>query len=67
MNDLLEYLNKNGVMSRPFWVPMNKLPMYCNNLYVSNYDISASIHRIALSILAQQIFQTSSLKKLHKQ
>ena len=64
MNDLLEYLNKNGVMSRPFWVPMNKLPMYCNNLYVSNYDISASIHKTALSIPCSTNISNIELEKV---
>ena len=25
---ILEQTNKNGIMTRPFWVPMHKLPMY---------------------------------------
>lgn len=27
-DELLEYTNKNGVMTRPAWEPMNRLPMY---------------------------------------
>ncbi|MEE4257633.1 MAG: LegC family aminotransferase [Bacteroidales bacterium] len=27
-DELLEYTNKNGVMTRPVWEPMNKLPMF---------------------------------------
>ena len=50
MQELLDYLNANGVMSRPFWIPMNQLPMYSNNLYINHSDVSASIHGTALSI-----------------
>ena len=50
MQALLDYLNANGVMSRPFWIPMNQLPMYKNNLYVNQSDVSAKVHGAALSI-----------------
>lgn len=50
MNELLEYLNNNGVMSRPFWIPMNQLPMYSKNLYINHTDVSARVHDMALSI-----------------
>ena len=29
-NKLLEYTNKNGIMCRPVWEPMNRLPMYAH-------------------------------------
>ncbi len=50
MQKLLEYLNSNGVMCRPFWIPMNQLPMYENCIYISNKDTSKKIHNSALSI-----------------
>ena len=50
MQRLLDYLNANGIMSRPFWIPMNQLPMYKNNLYVNHSDVSAEVHGSALSI-----------------
>lgn len=50
MAELLSYLNRNGVMSRPFWVPMNQLPMYRDNLYVSVNDVSCHVHKTAISI-----------------
>lgn len=50
MQLLLDHLNANGVMSRPFWIPMNQLPMYKNNVYVNHNDVSAKVHRSALSI-----------------
>jgi perosamine synthetase len=50
MSDLLEYLNNNGVMCRPFWIPMNQLPMYKHCIYIQSEDISRSIHQDALSL-----------------
>ena len=50
MESLLVFLNRSGIMSRPFWTPMNMLPMYSECIYVSDQEISASIHRQALSI-----------------
>lgn len=50
MRDLLNFLNKNGVMSRPFWMPMNQLQMFENDTYVSVNDVSASIYENCISI-----------------
>lgn len=50
MQELLSYLNNNGVMSRPFWIPMNELPMYSECLYISSGNISSHVHQRALSI-----------------
>ena len=50
MEELLNHLNNSGVMSRPFWVPMNRLPMYSNCEYINIGDVSNQVHRKALSI-----------------
>ena len=50
MRLLLSYLNNNGVMSRPFWKPMNQLDMFKNEIYVSEFDISSSIYETCISI-----------------
>ena len=64
MQDLLDYLNANGVMSRPFWIPMNQLPMYSDNIYVNKSDISARIHSTALSIPCSTNILQSDLEKV---
>ena len=64
MQELLVYLNANGVMSRPFWIPMNQLPMYKNNLYVNHSDVSARVHGSALSIPCSTNILKSDLKKV---
>ena len=47
---VLKILNDNKLQSRPFWVPMNKLPMYKNNLYYTKDDRSEYIYERCLSI-----------------
>jgi perosamine synthetase len=47
---VLTILNDNKMQSRPFWVPMNKLPMFKNNLYYSENDRSDYIYKKCLSI-----------------
>ncbi|RFC54781.1 LegC family aminotransferase [Brumimicrobium aurantiacum] len=50
MRELLDYLNKNGVQSRPFWMPMNQLAMFKDDIYVSENDVSASVYENSISI-----------------
>jgi dTDP-4-amino-4,6-dideoxygalactose transaminase len=50
MRGLLEFLNANGVQSRPFWMPMNQLEMFKDDIYVSENDNSASIYETCISI-----------------
>jgi len=47
---LLKSLNENKLQSRPSWIPMNKLPMYKNELYISKNDISDKVYSNSLSI-----------------
>lgn len=47
---LLDYLNKNKILSRRFWMPMNKLPMYKDCVYVQQKDNSDYIYNTCLSI-----------------
>ena len=50
MRQLLAYLNNNGVQARPFWMPMNQLKMFKNEMYVTNTDVSASVYDTSISI-----------------
>jgi len=47
---LLKYLNENGVQTRPFWVPMNQLPAFSNDIYYSNNDTSSAVYQNCLSL-----------------
>jgi aminotransferase in exopolysaccharide biosynthesis len=50
MRNLLDYLNNNGIQSRPFWTPMNSLPMYSNLKYINNSDVTGKIFSECISI-----------------
>ena len=50
MRDLLNHLNNNKIQSRPFWTPMNNLPMYKDLKYISQNDISNKIFKECISI-----------------
>ena len=47
---LLDHLNANKILSRRFWMPMNKLPMYRDCVYVQKKDTSDYIYNTCLSI-----------------
>jgi dTDP-4-amino-4,6-dideoxygalactose transaminase len=50
MRGLLDFLNANGIQSRPFWMPMNQLEMFKDDIYVSEKDNSSSIYESCISI-----------------
>ncbi|NJL74796.1 MAG: hypothetical protein HC892_06920 [Saprospiraceae bacterium] len=50
MRPLLKYLNENGVQARPFWMPMNQLRMFRNDIYINNDDISNQVYESCISI-----------------
>lgn len=50
MRQLLAYLNDNGIQSRPFWMPMNQLDMFQDDIFVSNNNQSEHIYQSAISI-----------------
>ena len=39
MRELLHYLNSKNIQSRPFWTPMNNLPMYQDLIYINENDL----------------------------
>lgn len=47
---LLDHLNANKILSRRFWMPMNKLPMYRDCVYIRKQDHSDYIYHTCLSI-----------------
>jgi perosamine synthetase len=50
MRELLNHLNSNKIQSRPFWTPMNKLPMYKDLMYINENDISNKIFKECISV-----------------
>lgn len=47
---LLSHLNSCGIISRKFWVPMNRLPMYKDCIYITDSDVSGKLYESCLSI-----------------
>lgn len=47
---LLDHLNAKKILSRRFWMPMNKLPMYANCPYIQRSDNADLIYNTCLSI-----------------
>ena len=73
MRDLLIYLNHKQIQSRPFWTPMNNLPMYNDLMYINEYDISNKIFKECISIpssssltIVDQKKVISEIKKFYK-
>jgi perosamine synthetase len=50
MRQLLAYLNDNGVQSRPFWMPMNQLDMFKDDIFVANGNQSEHVYQNSISI-----------------
>ena len=48
--EVLKILNDNQMQSRPLWVPMNRLPMYEQNIYYTKDDHSGYVYQRCLSI-----------------
>ena len=73
MRELLEHLNSHKIQSRPFWTPMNNLPMYKDLTYISQNDISNKIFKGCISIpsssnltIEDQHKVISEIKKFYK-
>ena len=73
MRGLLEYLNSKKIQSRPFWTPMNNLPMYKDLIYINENDISNKIFKESISIpsssnltIADQRKVITEIKKFYK-
>lgn len=47
---LLEFLNEKLIQSRPFWVPMNQLPMFVNDIYITENNYSNEVYENCISI-----------------
>lgn len=73
MRSLLNFLNSKGIQSRPFWTPMNRLPMHSNIQYINNFDVTGRVFSECISIPSssnltegQQADVLSSIKKFYK-
>lgn len=67
MRDLLTFLNENEVMSRPFWMPMNQLNMFKNDIYVTKNNESNNIYETCISIPSSAGITVEQMKEVVKQ
>lgn len=47
---LLQHFKDRQIEVRPFWKPMNQLPMFAENIYVNRYDVSQQVYSQGISI-----------------
>ena len=62
--DLLTSLKNNAIIARPFWTPMNQLPMFKQNIFVTEEDKSKNIHTTCLSIPSSVNLTEEDLQKV---
>ncbi|MCE3296512.1 MAG: hypothetical protein K0R65_2226 [Crocinitomicaceae bacterium] len=67
MRGLLAHLNENGVMSRPFWMPMNRLNMFKNDIFVSENNHSDAIYESCISIPSSAGITEEQMQEVVKQ
>ena len=48
--EILPYFRAHSIEARPFWVPMNRLPMMKNDVYVSENDVSGEVYTNCVSL-----------------
>lgn len=63
---VLKVLNDNKMQSRPFWVPMNQLPMFRDELYVSGNDICGKVYSECLSIPCSTYITDAEMENICK-
>ncbi len=62
--EILAALKENKIIARPFWTPMNQLPMFIENIYVTKQDHSKDIHLNCLSIPSSVNLEEEQLKRV---
>jgi perosamine synthetase len=60
--EVLKILNDNKMQSRPFWVPMNQLRMFTENIYYNHTDRSNFVYQHCLSIPCSTYITNEDLK-----
>ena len=50
MRHLLSYLNKLNVQCHSFWMPMNQLKMFQQEIFISQENISSQLYNSCISI-----------------
>ncbi|RYZ95741.1 MAG: LegC family aminotransferase [Sphingobacteriaceae bacterium] len=61
---ILKALNDDKMQSRPFWVPMNQLPMFKENIFYNKADRSDYIYQHCLSIPCSTNITNADLERV---
>lgn len=64
--DVLKILNDNKMQSRPFWVPMNQLRMFANDIFYNKNNRSNYLYQRCLSIPCSTNITDAELKAVCK-
>ncbi|QHS58232.1 DegT/DnrJ/EryC1/StrS family aminotransferase [Chitinophaga agri] len=62
--ELQQYLNANGIQTRPFWVPMHRLPAFANDIYYHFSDVSEDIYANSLSLSCSTNIADEEIEKV---
>lgn len=62
--ELLKILNENKLQSRPFWIPMNQLPMFADDIYYQLNDRSDYLYRNCLSIPCSTYISNEEMQRV---
>ena len=62
--EVLKILNDHKMQSRPFWVPMNQLRMFTENIYYNKTDRSDALYKLCLSIPCSTNITDEALKSV---
>ncbi len=64
---LLKRLNLAGIQSRPFWKPMNQLPMFVTDIYLTRNNYSDIIYKECISIPSSTFLTNNELEQIVEQ
>jgi perosamine synthetase len=64
---LIKRLNLAGIQSRPFWKPMNQLPMFVTDIYLTRNNYSDIIYRECISIPCSTFLTNNELEQIVNQ
>jgi perosamine synthetase len=62
--ELLVFLDRHNIQTRPFWVPMNQLPAFANDIYCNESDIAGNVYNKCLSLPCSTNITDTELKEV---
>ncbi len=64
--EVISQMTNHGIQVRPFWMPMNRLKMFKNSLYVSEKDVSFEVYRKSVSLPCSTNITDQELERVVK-